>query len=491
MAETVHRKRTIPQQLFRLVSIAGVGLALAGGMHYATSLRMANEAAANTSEIMVQLDRSYDLLSGTCGDLNRVQMLLRLDDPDAIEQAVKDLHASQQASAEVASQCENAGTNMLAKLADLADREQETIDAFLKGRNALAYEKFLEEVSPQSSALLADIHKYHQGIQSAAQQASAAQSARMKREVLGWSALLALILLLVLFLGWRLKNRISSELLAIASDLTNISDGSAKAAAEVSSSSQSLAEGASVQAASIEETGASLEQLASTTKRNAENAQKANELARHTRTAADSGAEDMQAMAAAMQALQASSDNIAKIIQTIDEIAFQTNILALNAAVEAARAGEAGMGFAVVAEEVRNLAQRSAQAAKETSAKIAGAIDNTSRGVELSNKVALALNGIVTLARQVDELAAEVAVASREQTQGISEINNAVSQMDKITQANAAGAEQSAAAAQELNAQATVMKHAVSELLDLIGGDHALIAAESVAVASGSESDVP
>ena len=102
MAETVHRKRTIPQQLFRLVSIAGVGLALAGGMHYATSLRMANEAAANTSEIMVQLDRSYDLLSGTCGDLNRVQMLLRLDDPDAIEQAVKDLHASQQASAEIA-----------------------------------------------------------------------------------------------------------------------------------------------------------------------------------------------------------------------------------------------------------------------------------------------------------------------------------------------------------------------------------------------------
>ena len=153
------------------------------------------------------------------------------------------------------------------------------------------------------------------------------------------------------------------------------------AAGQVSSASQSLAEGASEQAASLEETSSSLEEMSSMTKRNAENAQKANELAKQARAAADTGVGDMQAMNAAMDAIKASSDDIAKIIKTIDEIAFQTNILALNAAVEAARAGEAGMGFAVVADEVRNLAQRSAQAAKETAAKIEGAVSKTAQGV--------------------------------------------------------------------------------------------------------------
>jgi methyl-accepting chemotaxis protein len=187
----------------------------------------------------------------------------------------------------------------------------------------------------------------------------------------------------------------------------------------------------------------------------------------------------MQTMSASMDAIKASSDDVAKIIKTIDEIAFQTNILALNAAVEAARAGEAGMGFAVVAEEVRNLAQRSAQAAKETAAKIEGAISRTGQGVEISRKVAEALNEIVTKARQVDELAAEVASASNEQTQGISQLNTAVSQMDKVTQSNAASAEESAAAAEQLNAQAYSMKESVGRLLDLVGGQSATASARA------------
>jgi hypothetical protein len=257
--------------------------------------------------------------------------------------------------------------------------------------------------------------------------------------------------------------------------IDNLNDGAeqiAAAAGQTSAASQSLAEGAGEQAASLEETSASLEEMSSMTKRNAENAQKANELARQARTAADKGVGDMQTMSAAMEALKVSSDDIAKIIKTIDEIAFQTNILALNAAVEAARAGEAGMGFAVVADEVRNLAQRSAQAAKETAAKIEGAIAKTAQGVEINNKVAATLNEIVTKARQVDELAAEVAGASREQTQGITQINTALTQMDQVTQSNAANAEESAAAAQELNAQATVLKESVHELVRLVGVSH-------------------
>jgi hypothetical protein len=275
----------------------------------------------------------------------------------------------------------------------------------------------------------------------------------------------AFAVLLIAFSSARVRGALSQ----LVRDLNNASGLVNQAATQVSSASQTLAEGSSEQAASIEETSSSLEEMASMTKRNAENAQKANDLAREARQAADRGAEDMKAMNQAMEAIKVSSDDIAKIIKTIDEIAFQTNILALNAAVEAARAGEAGMGFAVVADEVRNLAQRSAQAARETAAKIEGAIGKTAQGVQISQKVATALNEIVVKARQVNELASEVAGASREQTQGITQINTAVGQMDKVTQSNAASAEESAAAAQELNSQSELMKQSVLKLTQLAG----------------------
>ena len=178
----------------------------------------------------------------------------------------------------------------------------------------------------------------------------------------------------------------------------------------------------------------------------------------------------MAAMASAMDAIKLSSDNIAKIIKTIDEIAFQTNILALNAAVEAARAGEAGAGFAVVAEEVRALAQRSAQAAHETAEKIEDSIGKSQQGIVFSAKVSASLEEILGKARQVDDLIAEIATSSREQSQGIGQISTAVSQMDKVTQTNAAAAEESAAAAQELSAQATTLKSCVQGLLGLVNG---------------------
>ena len=273
-----------------------------------------------------------------------------------------------------------------------------------------------------------------------------------------------------LLLAFFIIRSINRVLASVTGTLSAGAEQTLSAAAQVSASSQSLAEGASEQASSLEETSASLEEMASMTKRNAENARQANDFAKQAREAADKGAGDMQTMSAAMEAIKVSSNDIAKIIKTIDEIAFQTNILALNAAVEAARAGEAGMGFAVVADEVRNLAQRSAAAAKETADKIEGAITKTGQGVEISGKVAAALNDIVTKVRQVDELVTEVANASREQTEGITQINVAVGQMDKVTQSNAANAEESAAAAEELNAQAETMKQSVAELLQLVGG---------------------
>jgi methyl-accepting chemotaxis protein len=273
-----------------------------------------------------------------------------------------------------------------------------------------------------------------------------------------------------LLLGILISQSIVRVLKRISASLSAGAEQTASAAGQVSGASQTLAEGASEQAASLEETSASLEEMASMTRRNAENAQSAKDLATQTRAAADAGAVDMQEMNEAMGAIKSSSDNIAKIIKTIDEIAFQTNILALNAAVEAARAGEAGMGFAVVADEVRNLAQRSADAAKETAAKIEDSIQKSGVGVELSAKVASRLEEIVTKARQVDELVAEIATASREQSQGIEQVNTAVTQMDKVTQGNAASAEESASASEELSAQAQTLKEAVAELLAMVGG---------------------
>jgi len=177
-----------------------------------------------------------------------------------------------------------------------------------------------------------------------------------------------------------------------------------------------------------------------------------------------------KAMSTAMDDIEEASDEIANIIKTIDELAFQTNLLALNAAVEAARAGEAGAGFAVVADEVRNLARRSADAAKETETKIHGAIGKTTHGVALSRKVAANLVEIVGYARQVDELSAEVAVSSSEQTLGIKHLATAIGQIDKVTQDNAASAEESASAAEQLSAQTESLRDAVADLLVLVNG---------------------
>jgi methyl-accepting chemotaxis protein len=264
---------------------------------------------------------------------------------------------------------------------------------------------------------------------------------------------------------------ISKILVRLATTLDEGAAQVASASGQVSAASQSLASGSSEQAASLEETSASLEEMSSMTKRNAESAANAKFLSDATKSAADTGAADMEGMRRAMDAIKASSDDIAKIIKTIDEIAFQTNILALNAAVEAARAGEAGMGFAVVAEEVRALAQRSAAAAKETAGKIEDSIAKSGHGVDISMKVAQSLGEIVDKARKVDALVGEIATASSEQSQGIGQVNAAISQMDKITQANASNAEESAAASEELNAQAISLREAVSQLRALIQGD--------------------
>lgn len=255
--------------------------------------------------------------------------------------------------------------------------------------------------------------------------------------------------------------------------IQNLTEGALQTSAasnQLASYSQQLSESNAEQVSSIEETSTTLEQAASMVRQNTENTRQAAILSKNANTSADQGNLEMQEMMLSMFELKKSSDQISKIIKVIDEIAFQTNILALNAAIEAARAGEAGAGFAVVAEEVRNLAQRSAQAAKDTEVIIEGNIELSEKGVKVAEKVKTVLSEITLQAKKVSELMEEVAAASQEHYQGIAQINNTMAQMEQSIQKNAANAEESASASEELSVQAENLKEIVFQLVKLVEG---------------------
>ncbi len=259
----------------------------------------------------------------------------------------------------------------------------------------------------------------------------------------------------------------------IASELDAGAAQAADASSQVASSGQSIAQGASEQAAALEETTAALEEMSGMTRRNAETADQAAHVAQTNSELAAKGNDAMKKMSGAIDDIQRSASETAKIIKVIDEIAFQTNLLALNAAVEAARAGEAGKGFAVVAEEVRNLAQRSAEAAKNTAELIDGSVKRAQNGVSIAAEVGSTLGELTSGASKVSTLMAEIAAASKEQSQGIGQVNTAVQQMDKVTQSNAAASEESASASEELSSQSQRVFELVGDLKAMVTGQKA------------------
>ena len=350
------------------------------------------------------------------------------------------------------------------------------------GNNGEAYAKYVKEgnalfaEAKQAVKAETDYNRRNGELYKAAASAAASHA-----RSLTWLLLSASVLsgCTFLFLIVRSVNR---ALLRVVSEMRDGADQVAAAASQVSSASQSLAQGSSEQAASIEQTSASTEEINSMSQKNAENSKVAAENMVEAAGRVEEANRNLEQMVSSMNEINASSEKISKIIKVIDEIAFQTNILALNAAVEAARAGEAGMGFAVVADEVRNLAQRCAQAAKDTAGLIEESISKSNDGKTKLDQVAKAVGSITESATKVKMLVDEVKLGSEEQARGIEQVATAITQMEKVTQTTAANAEQSASASEELSAQSDTLRAIVARLNGMVGGgsEHSVSHANTV-----------
>lgn len=279
----------------------------------------------------------------------------------------------------------------------------------------------------------------------------------------------SVLLISLIMLFWQVSS-VARVLNALSQRLFSSSSLVSQAAGSISEASNSLANGSAEQAASLEETSAALEEMSSMTRQNAENATRTNEATQQTAGLVQNCNSDMQRMSEAMADISDKSEQIGRIIKTIEDITFQTNLLALNAAVEAARAGEAGKGFAVVADEVRNLSQRSGQATKDTTELIVGTVASVRHGSEIVGRLAESFQEIETGTVNAASLISAITLATNEQAQGVGQVNSAVTQMDKVTQQNAANAEETASVTRELSTQAEELNLMVEELANLVNG---------------------
>lgn len=434
-----------------------------------TLVRTQQDSNLLHAETTRRLGDGYRMIVLLSEDQSTVQSLLRQKDPDEMEKLIAKIDEHDKTLDHLIQALGVEGGALQTTVVPLRTTRTNVIDAFLRGDIALANEKLMGELNPIFKKNYDEVEKLNKTVNNELDARVAQVESRMQSRLKRGLSVVALALVGSIVFGFLTRTRLIRRLSGISGRLADASRELAETSSQLTSSSQTVSEGACQQAASLEETGASLVEMSSMTKRTAENARQALELARKARESADAGVAEVDRLNTAMEAIRAASDGVGLIIKTIDEIAFQTNLLALNAAVEAARAGEAGQGFAVVAEEVRRLAQRSAESARETSDRIADCVTSSATGVDISKRVATQLGDIAGNTREVDTLVSDITRACGEQNQGVEQISQSIAQMDSVTQGNAGVAEESAAAASELASQARLLNATLEDMTAIVG----------------------
>ncbi len=489
------RNRSLNFKVWAVLGIALLGLVAAAGAGWRVSQQFdatAMELIATGHRIELSLEMDAEIATLR----NNFRAFLLAETPEAMSAADKDIdttvgqmrdHMRQFRAAAFV----EAGRKDIDEMGAVLDQwlavSADLRKIYREGRVADARHARSVQLQPLGNKLEEIGHRLTKRNRERTQQLNLAAEQTVQTSRITLLAISAAALALSLVLAALMLRSIVSNVRRIVGDLDAASQQTLNASEQVSSSSQSLAQGASEQAAALEETSSTLEEISSMTRHNAENTAQVEKLVVAAQGHTGRGSRTMEKMVERIGLIKESSDKTARIVKTIDEIAFQTNLLALNAAVEAARAGDAGRGFAVVAEEVRNLAQRSAEAAKETSALIEESQKRAEQGVAASTEAQEVLKAIQETVEQVNTVIHEVSSAGKEQSRGVSQISQAVTQMDQVTQSNAANAEENAAASEELSAQAMSLSGIVTQLAQLmLGGNGGTAGAVPLAAHAGN-----
>jgi uncharacterized phage infection (PIP) family protein YhgE len=481
-----------------LLLLLAVGVPIIAAFYQQQSSTRSFTASTQLTERTVGHFRdSYALLERVNALQAALLTLLQTNDVDRMEQAVAEAQAQHDAVSKLLAQAGDDARIIGEAMQRLGTERKAVVDKVLMGQASLANEHFMGAYASRHSTVLKLLHEYQEAAEQSTRKQIQEQTARIHNHARWQATAIGVALLVLAVLGWDLRSRIVRQLQRTATTLSDAASQLVGSSAQFSATSESLASDSCVQAASLETTTASLDEMTQVTRATVERAGKGQSLAQETLAAAGTSTRRLQSMMqllhevssavtemqAAVEAMQASSADVARTLSGIDEIAFQTNILALNAAVEAARAGESGRGFAVVAAEVRNLAQRSAQTARETAQRIQDCIDTSRSGARTCEKVVGSLGemtrnsteverGFTDIANRVssvNDLMRDIAASAREQDQGIQQVRSAMVKIDDITQANAATAQESASAAAALKSQAEAMNDSVTELRSMVG----------------------